>query len=777
MSKARAASRVEGKTTVHEAISISPDIKASQWIAFTSAILSFTIIAYYLRLYPVLLYGWYINEFDPYIRYFMTIQMLKYGTIKGLLWWLHKGYGAIFTHFWYPWGANWTVILSPGVSWLGVLAYKVLSHLGFDLLQSVILLPAIANAAVVPAMFYLGYRLGGKYVGLLAALWSVFTTMFLQRGTAGWFAAEPLFQFIATLGIAFYAESLIRKDNYWLLFAVLSALFNGITTWVWGSYVFLWNFYGLFTIIILLYLLIKIARRQTLPFLIDKVVITYVLTDLAFSTFVAITPRYGFHTLVSGMGGVANAALLFSIIAYALIKLYPKSPRIMTVITRYFLAVLVIAIVTIIGLSFTGIGGKFLGALAPIARSAIVQSVAEHSPSSLQQSLYNVSITLPFVIYTILLSIMSLSLPAVLISLGSLAAAYFASSEVWLFMVLGLFWVPAAAYGFVKLTELALDRRALIGIAISVLLGIVFALSLIINVQPALSMSVVPQQIVSTVSPPYPTPDWLDALQWLSYNTPPNATILSWWDYGYWTAIIGNRTSLADNSTVNATQIALIGNFFMSNPYNYTGILDKLNELHDPQYILIFEPYYVYGPINASGTGLTSSMCILIPEYPAGGDFAKSYWMARIAGYSDNYILNTFISTGQVGASTIYVPYANNTFYAAYNVTLYNLMFNSEVVSSSYSVWATCLRNGIPAYWIFEGIPTIMPGAGGTSFQLAYVGISGYSGPITPWYYLISPSPWAQLVYVSRPYGWVIIYKINYNLLNALAKNQTLTRS
>ncbi|MCG2880868.1 MAG: peptide transporter, partial [Vulcanisaeta sp.] len=366
----------------------------------------------------------------------------------------------------------------------------------------------------------------------------------------------------------------------------------------------------------------------------------------------------------------------------------------------------------------------------------------------------------------------SLSLPAVLISVGSLAAAYFASSEVWLFMVLGVFWIPATAYGFVKLTELALSRRAMIGLSITALLGVVLAIALVINIQPALSMSIMPQQIVSTVTPPFPTPDWLDALQWLAYNTPPNATVLSWWDYGYWIAVIGNRTSLADNSTVNSTQIALIGSFFMSNPYNYTGVLDKLNELHDPQYILIFEPYYVIGPINATGTG---PMCVLIPEYPAGGDFAKSYWMARIAGYSNSYIASTFISPAQVGGSTIYVPYANNTFYAAYNVTLYNLMFNSEVITSSYIVWATCLRYGIPTYWVFEGVPAIMPSAAGTSFKLAYIAIPGYEGPLTPWYYLVSPPPWAQLVYVSRPYGWVIIYKINYSVLRALAENQTLT--
>lgn len=69
--------------------------------------------------------------------------------------------------------------------------------------------------------------------------------------------------------------------------------------------------------------------------------------------------------------------------------------------------------------------------------------------------------------------------------------------------------------------------------------------------------------------------------------------------------------------------------------------------------------------------------------------------MARIAGYTNNYIFSNFISYGQVNLpgilnSYIYVPYANDTlnYYAAYNVTLYNLMFNSEVTESSYFVWA-----------------------------------------------------------------------------------------
>ena len=34
-----------------------------------------------------------------------------------------------------------------------------------------------------------------------------------------------------------------------------------------------------------------------------------------------------------------------------------------------------------------------------------------------------------------------------------------------------------------------------------------------------------------------PTNDWPDAMLWLKTNTPEDAKILSWWDYGYWIGV------------------------------------------------------------------------------------------------------------------------------------------------------------------------------------------------------------------------------------------------
>jgi len=53
--------------------------------------------------------------------------------------------------------------------------------------------------------------------------------------------------------------------------------------------------------------------------------------------------------------------------------------------------------------------------------------------------------------------------------------------------------------------------------------------------------------------------DYLDAYYWLRDNTPEDARVLAWWDYGYQITGIGERTSLADGNTWNLEHIALIG--------------------------------------------------------------------------------------------------------------------------------------------------------------------------------------------------------------------------
>ena len=49
--------------------------------------------------------------------------------------------------------------------------------------------------------------------------------------------------------------------------------------------------------------------------------------------------------------------------------------------------------------------------------------------------------------------------------------------------------------------------------------------------------------------------DWLVAMSWIKENTPEDAIIASWWDYGYWITTLSERTTLADNATLIDWQI------------------------------------------------------------------------------------------------------------------------------------------------------------------------------------------------------------------------------
>ncbi len=52
--------------------------------------------------------------------------------------------------------------------------------------------------------------------------------------------------------------------------------------------------------------------------------------------------------------------------------------------------------------------------------------------------------------------------------------------------------------------------------------------------------------------------DFREAYFWLRQNTHDKARVMSWWDYGYQIAGMGNRTTLVDNNTWNNSHIALV---------------------------------------------------------------------------------------------------------------------------------------------------------------------------------------------------------------------------
>ena len=95
--------------------------------------------------------------------------------------------------------------------------------------------------------------------------------------------------------------------------------------------------------------------------------------------------------------------------------------------------------------------------------------------------------------------------------------------------------------------------------------------------------------------------DYREAYWWLRDNTPEDARVMAWWDYGYQISAIANRTTIADGNTWNHEHIALLGKAL-------TTDLDTGYEIarHLADYVLVW-----------GGGG--------------GDDLAKSPHLARIA--------------------------------------------------------------------------------------------------------------------------------------------------
>lgn len=101
--------------------------------------------------------------------------------------------------------------------------------------------------------------------------------------------------------------------------------------------------------------------------------------------------------------------------------------------------------------------------------------------------------------------------------------------------------------------------------------------------------------------------DFREAYAWMRHNTHPEAKVASWWDYGYQTTAMANRTIIVDNNTWNTSHIATVGRAMASPEYKAWKIYRSL----DVDYVFV-----VFGGM----VGYSSD------------DVNKFLWMVRIGG-------------------------------------------------------------------------------------------------------------------------------------------------
>ncbi|KXN88003.1 Dolichyl-diphosphooligosaccharide--protein glycosyltransferase subunit stt3 [Leucoagaricus sp. SymC.cos] len=118
-----------------------------------------------------------------------------------------------------------------------------------------------------------------------------------------------------------------------------------------------------------------------------------------------------------------------------------------------------------------------------------------------------------------------------------------------------------------------------------------------------------PSVVLASSNPdgsPHIIDDFREAYYWLRQNTPQDAVVMSWWDYGYQIAGMADRPTLVDNNTWNNTHIATVGKAMASSEEVAYPILRK----HDVDYVLV-----IFGALIGY----------------SGDDINKFLWMIRIA--------------------------------------------------------------------------------------------------------------------------------------------------
>jgi dolichyl-diphosphooligosaccharide---protein glycosyltransferase len=615
-------------------------------LAFSSALI--------MRFYPIK-YGYYLNEFDPYFDYRATKFIVDNGL--NAYWQWHD------TMSWYPEGRDVPETSQAVLHITAAYLYQAFGR-GMSLIDFTIAFPAIMGALTVIAVFALVRVLGGTSAGMFSALFWAFSPAIIQRGNLGWFKSEPLGLFFGILAMYLFISAIKHKEiKYAIAKAIAGGLILGLANGSWGGIQY-------FSIpISLFFIALPFFRR-------DLTIPMYV--AIAFTVFTLITaaafPRPGV-SFVLGLPGLAMmAGTAFLVIAFFVKKI--SRPMVQTRNVAFVLiAFVAVGIALIAAGAYISPSFRYLNAINPFIGSIdpLVESVAEHFTPTVADYFIDFSVLLMFAglggwlafrrrndtaIFALLLGITGVYVSATFARL-----LVFASAGIIVLAGLGLYEVTRSIMAYREATatpatgptrlaaatreerrrmEFASRGHSTSGQVVKISYVIVIIMMLSIPMfYPSNSNWVSSADIPTAIANGgtgfrLQTEDWINAMDWISQNTEPDAVVASWWDYGYWITTLGNRPTLADNATLNHTRIQSLAKMFISDEESGMKIAQDLKA----DYILVYMVGQVrfYGQLNATGTDAADER-IAIYTLGQGGDESKKQWFIRIGGFDEaNYV-------------------------------------------------------------------------------------------------------------------------------------------
>jgi dolichyl-diphosphooligosaccharide--protein glycosyltransferase len=621
------------------------------------SIIILIILGFYVRYYPFKNYQYiekvaikyglkktakysYLDANDPWIEYWLA----RYLHFHGIGSWKSLNRSNPVTKiFWYPWGRDFVHTEFPFISVVGALTPDRIR-----VVEWVSLLPPIFGALMIVAGVIYVWRFYGLYAALAASALLSLLPASTSRTYAGFVEkigiAMPFFIFF----IMFYSEALRSvQTRKTYIYSTVAGLFLGSISYVWGGYALA----SLALAVTALFLPLAYRRLE------DALTAEISTTIAGLVGFLISIPADLYGPISAKI--VIIPALLAAVLAvtlYGVRRIATSVKRverqyILERFRRYYLwaSIALIIIGPIAAPALGIIRGRALFALAwPLRELGIVhisrlaETVAEHSspfstPQLFRSFLWETNIMLfmaPIAAVYLLYRIFKKYEPEHLLLALLVLGLYYA--------VLGMVYFEQAAavisalaisslVGFVKTGEPVKGKRgrrrggsteyAELILLTAIVLAIIIASGVIAGAYQTTRFVKNHIAVITGYSKYNVELGWLYLLQYLREKVPNNTVVVAWWDYGYQISVGGDKPSLADGATINATQIRILADFFTATSEDEASSILK-NYFHlKPNNTLIFvHDIVLYNPEKG------------IVIYTPSIDIPKSAAMLHISG-------------------------------------------------------------------------------------------------------------------------------------------------
>jgi len=544
-------------------------------------------LSFMIRAQP-LEYGFELNEFDPFFNYRATQFMTENGLPAYLEWRDDLS--------WHPHGRDVSTTSQVMLHTTATMLYQIFG-MGTSLYDFTIWFPVVIGSLTTIVIFALVRTIGGTTAGLFASLFFAISPIIIMRGSIGWFKSEPLGLFYGLLAV-YLLLSAIKSDKGKVSVAKIVGgsilLAFGLASW--GGTQFFILPIGLF------FLALPFLRKDNKIVILASIIFVsvFLLTTVSFErTGIAFVPSLNGFFLV----GCTVFLIVFTIIKRIISKAQ----------LRNGLALLGGAIIAGIAIVSSGVislpSFRYLNAANPflITTDMLTDSVSEHATTTIDLSFYFFSILMVFAglgAWLLFQKKVSRSLKikgemaAFALIIGFLGI-YFSSAFVRLEVFGAISVIILSSIGVsILISKILKAEHKPTSVVTKISFLVVIAALLIVpmvypeklnwaNNNTGLPITILNSGTHFDIS----TNDWPHAMQWLKENTPEDAVIATWWDYGYWISTLAERKTLADNSTLLDWQIRKIAAMYMSTPENAWQILMSDAETNVDSYYVTLPPH------------------------------------------------------------------------------------------------------------------------------------------------------------------------------------------